>query len=172
MRLLRIWFFVAFVVMAVYITHTRSVAAAPARKAHALARGFLVQVETDRKHILVAAPVANRAKAIAALLETHRTHERLTRVHCHHASRSVAVACTFLLNECYLRDVAVHRAANSARHRAWAYATDSGEDAFSNVDQTVPVPLLAAFLGARRLANRRDLMPLPLLWCRRLPLLW
>lgn len=102
------------------MSHTCSPAAAALRRSRALARGFLVEVETDSRLILVPAPVAKRTKAIAASLATHRAHELLGGVHFHHASHGASFVRQRLPQEQYLHDLGLHRAANSARHRRWA----------------------------------------------------
>lgn len=76
--------------------HIRSPEVAAVRRDRALARGFLVQVEKNKKHALVAVEVAERKRAIAASLLAHPGHKQLTGIHCHNASRAAAVARPWL----------------------------------------------------------------------------
>ena len=108
-----------------FMSHTRSVAAAAARRARAIQRGFLKEVPVGCKHILVASSIAPRAKDVAKSLELHELHNRLSGNQYHFAKQAAIAVRPLIGDPAFSRARSIHVTRDKVVHRWPASLTSS-----------------------------------------------
>jgi len=115
----------------------RSQAARLRRHQRAVELHYWRPYHTGRRHVLVAAPIANNVAKVARSMELHWQHDALTASK-HHYARHASLAASAVLSEESLKEpLSCHRAANRAKHslpeaKRFSWADAGGSDAESD----------------------------------------
>jgi len=116
--------------------HCRSAIAKRRRRERAVDMGFLQPVPSGQAHVLVDEAVVTRTKAIAKSLALHHKHNLVAKESSHFAMQSALKARTAIGDEQFSNAVAIHKAANRAKH-SWDLQASCVASSTSNDDQAV-----------------------------------